>query len=65
MKYIVDRWIHAHYNTEVEANSFEEALKIARYGGDDDSNVTFNNLDVGDSGITCIIDENGKEYWCE
>lgn len=64
MKYTVDRWIHAHYISTVEADSFEEAKDLCECGCDE-TDVNFDGLDIGNSGITCIEDENGKEYWCE
>lgn len=64
MKYYIDEWIHAHYVVEVEADSFEEAKEIAEHDGGK-TNVNFDGLDIGDGGISCITDENGKEYWCE
>lgn len=66
MKYTVDKWIHAHYTVEVEADSFEEAELMADCEcGEQEMEITFNDLDIGDGGISCITDENGKEYWCE
>lgn len=64
-KFTIDRWIHAHFCTKVDAVDFEEAQKIAEYGEDDTSEITFDDLDIGDSGISCIYDEEGNEYWCE
>lgn len=64
MKYTIDSWIHAHYISEVEADSFKEARFLAEIGRDITS-VSLDGLDIGDCGISCITDENGKEYWCE
>lgn len=64
MKYTVDSWIHAHYISTVEADSFEEARKLCEYGCDK-TEVNFDGLDIGDGGITCITDEDENEYWCE
>ena len=65
MKYTVDKWIHAHYVVEVEADSFEEAIIEADCTRDQEDKITINDLDIGDGGISCITDENGEEYWCE
>jgi hypothetical protein len=64
MKYKVNSWVHAHYISEVEANSFEEAKKLCECGCDT-TDVNFDGFDIGDEGISCITDENGNEYWCE
>lgn len=64
MKYTVDKWIHAHYTSEVEADSFEEALSLAE-NGCDETNVNFYGFDIGDGGVSCITDENEEVYWCE
>lgn len=65
MKYTVDKWIHAHYTVEVEADSFVEAEREADFTEDQENKLTFDDLSIGDGGISCITDENGKEYWCE
>ena len=64
MKYTIDSWIHAHYISTVEADSFEEAQFLCEIGRDE-IEVNFDGFDIGDGGISCITDENGKEYWCE
>lgn len=66
MKYAVDKWIHAHYIVEIEADSFEDAKWLAEnYETENESKLTINDFDIGDGGITCITDENGNELWCD
>ena len=63
-EYDVDCWVHAHYWLRVKADSVEEAASLA----DNDigeSLVDWTGFDIGDGGVTLVVDKDGNETYVE
>ncbi len=63
-EYDVDCWVHAHYWLRVKADSVEEAASLA----DNDigeSLVNWTGFDIGDGGVTLVVDKDDNETYVE